>query len=327
MKKFFLLLTISLFCFSAGAQSRTDVFSFIESFDWGQSEKAFQKTYKNQISIEVQHIFTLKDFVLGDMNCVVVAYFDKNRLNNIFVGVSSSDNEQSVPSVLFQRASKLWNEFFDQEITGTSIRTRTGTKLICYPGELLGQVCFVSSVFYEPDLDELVNMYKLSLQDTFFGLKFGDFVTKQQVVDAVGARGDYAKCKDFGNYSNYTFKKTYFAGRKWDFVEFSATKDGRFFYFTAYNSFDKYLSYDDEKQVKETYNFLCESLEEKYGDGLKKNDDEGSHILYYGNNDITVEIYNTKSLSAGGEYRQYVGINYKKSSLSEEIHNSIQDEF
>ena len=68
---------------------------------------------------------------------------------------------------------------------------------------------------------------------------------------------------------------------------------------------------DLEKEAKSQYEILKNKLDEKYGEGNeKKEDDENFHTTYFGSNDMAIIISYERSRSVGGSYRRYLKITY-----------------
>ena len=90
-----------------------------------------------------------------------------------------------------------------------------------------------------------------------------------------------------------------------------------------------YCGYDIdlEKEAKSQYKILKNKLDEKYGEGNeKKEDDENFHTTYFGSNDMAIIISYKRSRSVGGSYRRYLKIEYINVTLFQNQMSANDDE-
>lgn len=178
---------------------------------------------------------------------------------------------------------------------------------------------------------------KLAIQNTFYGLTFGQEYTVEVIKAAVSKKSespsDITVERDINGW-RIIFEDVFFAGMKWDICEIliltkGSETNGVFYMVRHYNSYyDATWENDDTKEAKKIFTNYSKILDTKYGEGVNLEQDNKNDIVrtYYGSNDTSITIYNDREKSEGGSYRRYVGITYYVRSLSDSNTSSAIDE-
>lgn len=300
------------------AQTRKDFLSFVESFDWNLSKEQFEDKYASRILPDTTSLvaflkgpdplYFLDDMNIGEYKCLTfVSYSDESSSPEIVSIISDSIIKKHLPSVLYY---KLDNILINR--LGAPNYNKNNSKGWLNDDLML----FTINTTTENRLTYMIVASKVSteevtaIQDTFFGLKMGNKITSAEVENAIRSKGRFFDKKQESNSITYSIDDGYFAGEKWDDVRVICTNDGKFYDFTASNSYDIYDS-DQEKDAKKLYRRFKEKLDDKYGQGEEQQDDEGNlFTTYFGSNNIRVMLSDEILQSNGGSYRRYVRIKY-----------------
>ena len=347
----FALITMSVIM---NAQTRGDFFAFVDSYNWKLSKEQFEKKYASRILPKTDSLvasmpfecpyYVLDDLSFGEYDCTTVVLFvEESSSPIIFSSIPPSITQRHIHSVLSVKLDNITNEKLgipdysmkDVDCTQLGLDLLSGIK-----GTVKGWTkdnLFLFSIktetedeliysFFAREIDSSLMSEKVSIQDTFFGLKMKASISSAQIKNAIGARGVFIEETRESNSINNLFKDVYFAGSKWDFANFTCTTDGKFYLFNAYNSFNDY-DIDLEKEAKSQYKILKNKLDEKYGEGNeKKEDDENFHTTYFGSNDMAIIISYKRSRSVGGSYRRYLKIEYINVTLFQNQMSANDDE-
>ena len=331
----FALITMSVIM---NAQTRGDFFAFVDSYNWKLSKEQFEKKFASRILPKTDSLvasmpfecpyYVLDDLSFGEYDCTTVVLFvEESSSPIIFSSIPPSITQRHIHSVLSVKLDNITNEKLgipdysmkDVDCTQLGLDLLSGIK-----GTVKGWTkdnLFLFSIktetedgliysFFAREIDSSLVSEKVSIQDTFFGLKMKASISSAQIKNAIGARGVFIEETRESNSINNLFKDVYFAGSKWDFANFTCTTDGKFYLFNAYNSYDDYSS-DQEKDARELYDNLKSKLDDKYGNGKEQKDEDGSiNTTYFGSNGMAIIISYERSRSVGGSYRRYLKITY-----------------
>ena len=168
--------------------------------------------------------------------------------------------------------------------------------------------------------DNYIGAYP-TIQDTFLGLKLGTEQTSYSIRLSVGHKGEYLneKYDPFGK--SISFTNFIFAGKTWDYGNFSLTDKGELYKVSAYDSLDE--KYEDElNAADQIYELYKSNLDVKYGVHEEHESDTGKYVIYVGNNNIAIILSNECNESAGGEYRRYIKIEYYQTTIFKQLSNS-----
>ena len=347
----FALITMSVIM---NAQTRGDFFAFVDSYNWKLSKEQFEEKYASRILPKTDSLvasmpfkcpyYVLDDLSIGEYDCsTVVLFADESSSPLIFSSIPPTIIQQHMQSVLSVKLDNITHEKmgipysimddvdcaqlgFDW-LAGTkgTVKGWTRDNLFLIAIKTKTEVGLIYS-FFAKEIDPSLLPKKVSIQDTFFGLKMTDRITSAQIKSAIGARGVFIEETRESNSINNLFKDVYFAGSKWDFANFTCTTDGKFYLFNAYNSLSDY-NFDLNKEARSQYEILKNKLDEKYGEGNeKKEDDENFHTTYFGSNDMAIIISYERSRSVGGSYRRYLKIEYINVTLFQNQMSANDDE-
>ena len=347
----FALITMSVIM---NAQTRGDFFAFVDSYNWKLSKEQFEKKYASRILPKTDSLvasmpfkcpyYVLDDLSIGEYDCsTVVLFADESSSPLIFSSIPPTIIQQHMQSVLSVKLDNITHEKmgipdysmddvdcaqlgFDM-LAGTkgTVKGWTRDNLFLIAIKTKTEVGLIYS-FFAREIDPSLVPEKVSIQDTFFGLKMTDRITSAQIKNAIGARGVFIEETRESNSINNLFKDVYFAGSKWDFANFTCTTDGKFYLFNAYNSYDDYSS-DQEKDARDLYDNLKSKLDDKYGNGKEQKDEDGSiNTTYFGSNDMAIIISYKRSRSVGGSYRRYLKIEYINVTLFQNQMSANDDE-
>ena len=162
------------------------------------------------------------------------------------------------------------------------------------------------------------------IQDSFLGLTFGKRYTTSLVKNAIGARGTFLYEERESDCQRITFSDVSFAGYKWDYGDVSLTNDGRFYYFNVY--FSRLDISDEKKELRATFDYLKEKLDDKYGYSSVSEEDDELSVSYFGKNDAAAVLSLKKSRSKGGSFRLFCSLAYVSRSILDEVSNQSNDE-
>ena len=331
----FALITMSVIM---NAQTRGDFFAFVDSYNWKLTKEQFEEKYASRILPKTDSLFAsmsfeypyyvLDDLSIGEYDCITVVIFsDESSSAMITSIIPERITKQHMQSVLATKldniaVKKMEVPVFSKDdvdcsqlgfdwLAGTKgdVKGWTNDKFFMFSFKAYTESGLLYS-FVAKESEPSLMTENNPIQDTFFGLKMTEKITSAQIKSAIGARGVFIEETRESNSLNNLFKDVYFAGSKWDFANFTCTTDGKFYLFNAYNSFSDY-NFDLEKEAKSQYEILKNKLDEKYGEGNeKKEDDENFHTTYFGSNDMAIIISYERSRSVGGSYRRYLKISY-----------------
>ena len=338
MKRIITIIALITFSVIVQAQTRGDLFSFVDSYNWKLSSKQFEAKYASRILPKTDSLvasmtfqcpfYVLDDLRVGDYDCVTIALFlEENASPFIYSIIPDRVTGKYMPSVLSAKLDSIVSEKMGASTidmddvdfaqmgfdwladTKGSFKIWASNELAFFTIKAKNEGgLFYALVAKEGDPSLL--KATTPIQDTFFGLKMEDRITSAQIKNAVGSRGVFSKETRESNNIVNSFTDLYFAGSKWDFANFICTSDGKFYWFNAYDSYDDY-GIDNEREAKNLYESLKGKLDEKYGAGEEKKDEDGNLITSYsGSNGIVIFICNERSRSLGGSYRRYVKIEY-----------------
>lgn len=175
-------------------------------------------------------------------------------------------------------------------------------------------------------IDSYIAAYP-TIQDTFLGIKMGSQQTSYSIKSAIGYKGEYLN-EEYDPYGKtIIFTNFIFAGKTWDYGNFSLTDKGELYSVSAYDSLDEGYGYEDELNTAEqTYELYKSSLDAKYGVHDEQESDNGKYVIYVGNNDISIILSNERNKSTGGEYRRYITIQYYQAAIYNQLSTSGFDE-
>ena len=175
-------------------------------------------------------------------------------------------------------------------------------------------------------IDSYIASYP-TIQDTFLGIKMGSQQTSYSIKSAIGYKGEYLN-EEYDPYGKtIIFTNFIFAGKTWDYGNFSLTDKGVLYSVSAYDSLDEGYGYEDELNTAEqTYELYKSSLDAKYGVHDEQESDNGKYVIYVGNNDISIILSNERNKSTGGEYRRYITIQYYQTAIYNQLSNNGFDE-
>ena len=331
----FALITMSVIM---NAQTRGDFFAFVDSYNWKLSNEQFEKKYASRILPKTDSLvasmsfecpyYVLDDLSIGEYDCTTVVIFsDESSSAMITAVIPERITKQHMQSILATRLDNI--AFKKMEMPDVSMNDVDCSQLgfdwlAGTTGDVKGWTkdnLFLFSIktetedgliysFFAREIDSSLMSEKVSIQDTFFGLKMKASISSAQIKNAIGARGVFIEETRESNSINNLFKDVYFAGSKWDFANFTCTTDGKFYLFNAYNSYDDYSS-DQEKDARDLYDNLKGKLDDKYGNGKEQKDEDGSiNTTYFGSNGMAIIISYERSRSVGGSYRRYLKNSY-----------------
>ncbi|MCQ2153593.1 MAG: hypothetical protein MJY44_03330 [Bacteroidales bacterium] len=354
MKRIATIIALTTLSVIMQAQTRGDLFSFVDSYNWKLSSKQFEAKYASRILPKTDSLvasmtfqcpfYVLDDLRVGDYDCVTIALFmEENASPFIYAIIPDRVTEKYMPSILSAKLDSIVSEKMgasisdmddvDFEQMGFDMLANTKGSFKMWASNELAFITvkaknegglFYALVAREGDSSLLKGT--APIQDTFFGLKMGDKLTSSQIKYAVGSKGTFGKEEREPNTIINAFTDLYFAGSKWDFANFMCTSDGKFYLFNAYDSFGDYGT-DNERDAKNQYEGLKEKLDEKYGARDEKKDDDGNfRTVYFGSNGMAVMISNERSRSLGGPYRRYVQIEYINIELYQKQSAANDDE-
>ena len=347
----FALITMSVIM---NAQTRGDFFAFVDSYNWKLTKEQFEEKYASRILPKTDSLFAsmsfeypyyvLDDLSIGEYDCITVVIFaDESSSAMITSIIPERITKQHMQSVLATNldniaVKKMEVPVFSKDdvdcsqlgfdwLAGTTgdVKGWTNDKFFMFSFKAYTESGLLYS-FVAKESEPSLMTENNPIQDTFFGLKMTEKITSAQIKSAIGARGVFIEETRESNSINNLFKDVYFAGSKWDFANFTCTTDGKFYSFNAYNSFSDY-NFDLEKEAKSQYEILKNKLDEKYGEGNeKKEDDENFHTTYFGSNDMAIIISYERSRSVGGSYRRYLKIEYINVTLFQNQMSANDDE-
>lgn len=354
MKRIITIIALITLSVIMQAQTRGDFFSFVDSYNWKLSSKQFEEKYASRILPKTDSLvasmtfqcpfYVLDDLRVGDYDCVTIAAFmEEGASPFIYSIIPDRVTEKYMPSILSAKLDSIVSEkmgasTIDMDDVNLAqmgfdwLADTKGSLKIWASNELAfftikaknenGLLYILAAKEGDPSLLES----KPTIQDTFFGLKMGNRITSSQIKSAVGTKGVFSKEERESNTIINTFTDLYFAGSKWDFANFLCMSDGKFYWFNAYDSYGDYGT-DNEREAKNQYESLKEKLDEKYGVGDEKKDDDGNlSTTYFGSNGIAIIISNERSRSMGGSYRRYVKIEYINVELYQKQNAAYDDE-
>lgn len=354
MKRIATLFTLITMSVIMNAQTRGDFFAFVDSYNWKLSKEQFEKKYASRILPKTDSLvasmsfecpyYVLDDLSIGEYDCITVVIFaDESSSAMITSIIPERITKQHMQSVLATNldniaVKKMEVPVFSKDdvdcsqlgfdwLAGTTgdVKGWTNDKFFMFSFKAYTESGLLYS-FVAKESEPSLMTENNPIQDTFFGLKMTEKITSAQIKSAIGARGVFIEETRESNSINNLFKDVYFAGSKWDFANFTCTTDGKFYLFNAYNSFSDY-NFDLEKEAKSQYEILKNKLDEKYGEGNeKKEDEENFHTTYFGSNDMAIIISYERSRSVGGSYRRYLKIEYINVTLFQNQMSANDDE-
>lgn len=124
------------------------------------------------------------------------------------------------------------------------------------------------------------------VQDTFFGLKLADYLTVDQIKEAVGDKGKFDEADDIDDIDDeilVSFTNVSFAGETWEYADFWLTRDCQFYRFEVSNT---YLKLTGRKKAESLYSDLKSRLEKKYGFMPERISPNSRSVSYLGGNGV-----------------------------------------
>lgn len=174
----------------------------------------------------------------------------------------------------------------------------------------------------------LIEPNRPKLQDTFFGMTFGQKITLSKIRAALGTDVRGGDENKDGDIITYTFYDVKFAGTDWDYAVFACDSQGIFFNFKVYNSLDddKYDT-DRKGEAEYIYSSYKAKLDRKYGEGSEEVENEDrKETNYYGANNLSISLSSKRGLAHGGTFRKFVMIDYMDFKILQKIQEAADSE-
>lgn len=259
--------------------------------------------------------------------------------SNVFGGVFFSFSDENIPEN--QSLESIYNELskdlsekyalidtpnqFPNITSKISIDENGNTITLSYAKWDRGDMVTVAYVSFAALYSDFANTILPTIQDTFFGLKMGSRQTVSTIRSAVGHKGTFISEDNDIYGTTITFEDMAFAGKIWDFGDFSLTEKGELYKLRVSISLTDYKE-DDFNEANRTFESFKAKLEDKYGPTEEKTDEDGKRISYIGNNGIGLMLSNNRSKSKGGDYRRYVTLEYWHTEIHSQLYNQSNDE-
>lgn len=232
------------------AQTRGDLFSFVDSFNWKLSSKQFEAKYASRILPKTDSLvasmtfqcpfYVLDDLRVGDYDCVTIAKFmEENASPFIYAIIPDRVTEKYMPSILSAKLDGIVSEKMGTPIinmedvdfgqrgfewladTKGAFRMWASNELVFFTIKAKkenGLIYALGASEGNPSLSML--RVTTPIQNTFFGLKMGDKLTSSQIKYAVGSKGNFSKEKREFNTIINNLHRSLFCREKVGFRQF-----------------------------------------------------------------------------------------------------------